>query len=194
MSEFWNRFWYSMVKMSQKEMSNINFSDLFLACIMAVIIVQLVGLIYSRLARIERNKHREHQIMFLLMIMLLMWEIAVTGREVMSERIIRTNIWWFGTNMDDNTANLLNIIFFVPFGVIVTCIQGVEKGWRRLLMTGCYSFLMSLSIELLQYITIRGYSEFVDLETNVVGGLLGAAFIMIVDQCKESRKETIGEE
>ncbi|MBO5177401.1 MAG: VanZ family protein [Lachnospiraceae bacterium] len=194
MGDFWNRFWYSMLKMSQKEMSNIDFFDLLLACIMAVITVQLLGLLYARICNKARNLRKEVLIMLLVMVMLLMWEIAVTGREQMSLRTIRTEIWWFGKNMDDNTANFLNVMFFVPFGIVTTWLQKWEKGWRRILITGCLSFWMSASIEISQYITARGYTELVDLETNVFGGIVGAVLAIALEKLrKKEEKINVGQ-
>lgn len=194
MNEFWNRFWNSLIKMSQKEMSNIDFSDLILSCIMAGILVQLIALVYSKLSGKERNIFWERWVMLLFMVMLLMWEIAVTGRNAMEQRTIRMNFLWFGSNMDDNTANLLNVLFFLPFGILATCVQNKEKRWRRVIMTGCYSFLMSLSIEVAQYITVRGYSELVDIETNTFGGFIGAALVVFSNYYKDRRKQSMEEE
>ncbi len=188
MNDFWNRFWSSMIKMSQKEMSNIDFFDLFISCMMAVIIVQLVGLIYARLFRKKRNAQKEVFIIFLLMIMLLMYEIAVTGREMMSQRIIRTNLWWFGKNMDDNTANLLNVFFFLPFGASTGLLLKNRTFGNRLVMVLCYSFLMSLSIEMAQFFSQRGYFELVDIETNTFGGVFGG--ILIGALCRRTGPKT----
>lgn len=189
MNDFWNRFWSSMIKMSEKEMSNIDFSDLFLSCLMAVIIVQLIGLVYSRLRGKQRNVRQEILIMLLVMVMLLMYEIAVLGREPMTERILRTNLWWFGKNMDDNTANLLNVFFFVPFGVIVGLLLKNRRLGNRLVMVMCYSFLMSMSIEMAQFVSQRGYLELVDVETNTFGGVLGAVLIGVLYKGSASKVE-----
>lgn len=180
MNDFWSRFWHSMIKMSQKEMSNIDFSDLLISCIMAVIIVQLVGLVYSRLFRKKRNVKRELVVMLLLMTMILMYEVAVLGRSQLPVRYVRTKLWWFGKNMDDNTANLLNVLFFVPFGIEIGLLLSERPMVNRMVMTACYSFLMSLSIEIVQYISQRGYFELVDMETNTVGGILGAVGVTIL--------------
>lgn len=190
MSDFWNRFWDSMIKMSQKEMSNIDFFDLVLSCLMAVIIVQLVGLISARLLGKTRDVKIELIVMILLMTMLLMYEIAVLGRNQLPMRYIRTTLWWFGENMDDNTANLLNILFFVPFGAEIGVLLKKRPWINRVIMTGCYSLLMSMSIEIMQYVSQRGYFELVDIETNLVGGVLGTVGIAFFFQ----RKRLVGGE
>ena len=91
--------------------------------------------------------------------------------------------------MDDNTANCLNVMFFVPFGIVVTWLQKKEKRWRRILITGCLSFWMSASIEISQYITARGYTEFVDLETNVFGGIAGAVLAIALEKLRKKEEK-----
>ncbi|MBQ9118859.1 MAG: VanZ family protein [Lachnospiraceae bacterium] len=195
MSEFWNKFWASLIKMSEKEMGHIEFMGLVELWVMLIIVVQLVALIKARLCREKRNLRKELLVILLGMYAIFMWVLAVQGRIRMPERIVRTNLLWFGSNMDDNTANLLNVVFFLPFGAMILLLQDREKGWRRILMTACYSFLMSFSIELQQYMLQCGYVELVDLETNTVGGVLGAlCMIAVQKRLAEQRKKREAEE
>ena len=60
-----------------------------------------------------------------------------------------------------------NILWFVPFGVYLS-IKGQKLRWVTL-----WTFLLSLSIELLQFVFSSGYSDVEDLILNTLGGMVG---------------------
>lgn len=63
----------------------------------------------------------------------------------------------------------LNIVIFIPVGLYITFFQK-EK---RIFNTYVTSILISLAIELTQLATMIGGFSFLDLVTNVAGGLIG---------------------
>lgn len=71
---------------------------------------------------------------------------------------------------------LLNIILFIPFGFLLTTYlylhkkQRIHTIWRPILISG---FLFSLSIEIFQFITGRGYTEVDDIINNTLGAMVG---------------------
>lgn len=69
---------------------------------------------------------------------------------------------------------VLNILLFIPFGFSFTtylnCHTRVPHLMRLVLLTG---FLLSTSVETLQYITGRGLTEVDDIINNTLGGLVG---------------------
>lgn len=60
-----------------------------------------------------------------------------------------------------------NILWFVPFGVYLST-KGQKLRWVTL-----WTFLLSLSIELLQFVFSSGYSDVEDLILNTLGGMVG---------------------
>lgn len=71
----------------------------------------------------------------------------------------------------------LNVIMTIPFGFLLPLIK---KGKTKLLKIVLYTFLLSLSIELLQPL-INGFrsSDITDIITNVIGGILGYIIYLI---------------
>lgn len=68
-------------------------------------------------------------------------------------------------------VNMLNVILFVPFGLLLGCgFRGIS--WKKVLLIGLG---ISFSIELLQYIFNRGFCETDDLIHNILGCILGFA-------------------
>lgn len=60
-----------------------------------------------------------------------------------------------------------NIFWFVPFGLY--CAAKREGIWKTLLWT----FFLSLTIEVLQFVFSSGYSDVEDLILNTLGGVIG---------------------
>ncbi len=73
---------------------------------------------------------------------------------------------------------IMNVVVFVPVGLLLSCVSNRLKWWMVLLV-GCG---ISMSIESLQFVLKRGFSEFDDLFHNTLGCLIG---IMIVALAKE---------
>ena len=77
---------------------------------------------------------------------------------------------------------LLNVLVFVPFGLLV-CLAIKSLKWWQTLMIGCG---MSVSIEILQYVLKRGTTEFGDVLHNTIGCIIGAvlckSFTLITSQ------------
>lgn len=71
----------------------------------------------------------------------------------------------------DTVASLiLNVLFFVPFGYLVPCtFKWPRKWWRVLLL----ALLLSVSIEILQYVLHRGWFDIADPFYNCEGALIG---------------------
>lgn len=63
----------------------------------------------------------------------------------------------------------LNVIMFVPIGLLV-CLAFKRLKWWQVLVIGC---VMSVSIEILQYALKRGTAEIGDVLHNTLGCLIG---------------------
>ncbi len=73
---------------------------------------------------------------------------------------------------------ILNVIMTIPFGFLFPLIKNKNS---KLLKTILYTFLLSLSIEILQPL-INGFrsADITDLITNVLGGIIGYIMYLIL--------------
>lgn len=73
---------------------------------------------------------------------------------------------------------ILNVIMTIPFGFLLPLIKNKNS---KLLKTILYTFLLSLSIEILQPL-INGFrsADITDLITNVLGGIIGYIMYLIL--------------
>lgn len=80
--------------------------------------------------------------------------------------------WDFGEHsyfLECFAANVLNVALFVPFGFFTgigfSCI-----GWKKIVSWGC---LLSIVVEISQFVLRRGYCEADDVIHNTLGCLIG---------------------
>jgi len=67
------------------------------------------------------------------------------------------------------TENIMNVVAFVPIGLLLgVCIKGL-KLWHAFLVGAC----LSVSIEVLQFILKKGFSELDDVMHNTLGCMIG---------------------
>ena len=75
---------------------------------------------------------------------------------------------------------ILNILLFIPWGIILAFIHYKESLIKCFIMPIIYSIITSGCIEIVQLITGRGYFELEDLITNVFGGFVGAIIGILI--------------
>ena len=72
--------------------------------------------------------------------------------------------------------NLLNLVLFVPVGILLGCAFRKMSWWKVALTGGS----LSISIEILQFFYKRGFSEIDDVMHNTVGCLIGYGMYRLV--------------
>lgn len=69
---------------------------------------------------------------------------------------------------------VLNIMLFIPFGFMLSCYLYTYHRLQHLFLSILLSGLfVSVGVELLQYITSRGFTEIDDVINNTVGSMIG---------------------
>ncbi len=90
-----------------------------------------------------------------------------------------TTFWSYeaiGNGRNDLLAgNIMNVVAFVPVGVLLSCLSHRLKWWMILLI----GFGISVSIETLQYFFHKGFSEFDDVFHNTLGCAIGIMIVAI---------------
>ena len=64
----------------------------------------------------------------------------------------------------------MNVIVFIPVGMILGSLLRVKGSWLVALLIGCS---ISITIEALQFCCMKGFSEVDDVMHNTVGCLIG---------------------
>ena len=84
--------------------------------------------------------------------------------------------------------NLMNVVVFIPIGLLMPiCLQRIL--WWHILLFGCG---LSLSIEILQYVLVRGNANVDDIMHNTLGCLIGYgiahAIVMFLNREKHENR------
>ena len=66
--------------------------------------------------------------------------------------------------------NVMNVVVFIPIGMILGSLLRVKGSWLVALLIGCS---ISITIEALQFWFMRGFTELDDVMHNTVGCLIG---------------------
>jgi glycopeptide antibiotics resistance protein len=74
----------------------------------------------------------------------------------------------------------MNIIFFVPFGMTFSAVFSEAFSLKKRIIATCVvAFLISITVETVQYTAAIGTAEFDDLTCNTFGALLGTLPLII---------------
>lgn len=78
--------------------------------------------------------------------------------------------FWSYDRPDLLIENIMNVIVFIPIGMILGSLLRVKGSWLVALLIGCG---ISVTIESLQFFLMRGFSELDDVMHNTLGCLTG---------------------
>ncbi len=180
MSEFLVEFWNSFSKICQVEFRNVSVINLIIFSLIGAGFVHMGCLIYVKVKKNSISLSTELIIDFLISYTIFIAQVTLLSRGLEEQvRVFDTKLLWIDKSMDQNMTNLLNIILFIPFGILISGIRMNKFSVRKIILVINYCFLTSLLIESTQYITKRGYFEIDDIEANIVGGLTGSIFLSL---------------
>ena len=102
-----------------------------------------------------------------------------TLREVRSYNY--TPFWSYNKIFHGDTTgllaeNIMNVVVFVPVGFLLSCVSRSLKWWKVLLIGSGISF----SLEILQLVFKRGFSEFDDVFHNTLGCAIGIMIVALI--------------
>lgn len=142
--------------------------------LLALVVVLLVsGILVLSKGYIE-NKGRKLGLIMLIEYSILIYSITVFLRPIQDNQSFNFHLFWsykaFCGGLNAVMAEkLLNIVAFVPIGLLVG-IAFKKTGWLQMFFI---TTMLSVSIEVIQFLFRRGFAETDDVLHNVVGSLVG---------------------
>ena len=103
---------------------------------------------------------RKRKAILILYIFFILW-VTLFSREPMTTRIFRGLFWEIEMGYWNNIIQ--NILLFIPLGFLIGGKRGIIAG-----------LLLSIGIELTQYIAVLGYCELDDVLNNTIGTAIGS--------------------
>ena len=102
----------------------------------------------------------KRKVLVVIYILIILW-ITLFSREPMTTRIFRGLFWEIEMGYWNNIIQ--NILLFIPLGFLIGGKRGIIAG-----------VLLSIGIELTQYIAVLGYCELDDVLNNTIGAAIGS--------------------
>ena len=99
----------------------------------------------------------------------LIYSSTVFFRHVLKKRAFEFTPFWSYNKPELIAENLMNVVIFIPVGALA----GValrRMTWKKVLMIG---LCLSVGIEVLQFVFMKGFSEVDDVMHNTIGCLIG---------------------
>ena len=140
------------------------------------------------------GKNRERVVAWVLLVLYIGFIIYTTllCREPGDYRQYNFQLFWSYQRFFDDIEPqgrqiLLNILFFVPFGMLAPlCVDGSWK--RKLAITVISACLLSGTVEFLQLLYRLGFAEFDDVFDNTIGAAIGAFVVLMLGRVKRGKK------
>ena len=102
----------------------------------------------------------KRKVLVALYVLIILW-ITLFSRKPMESRIFRCLFWEIEMGYWNNIIQ--NILLFIPLGFLIGGKRGIIAG-----------VLLSIGIELTQYIAVLGYCELDDVLNNTIGTAIGS--------------------
>ena len=147
-------------------------------CLAAVLLLSLYGM--------KKGTHLSAEFLLIEYVFLLLAS-TVFFRQTSTAWVHRFSPFWSYSEILNGgkeliVDNVLNVLVFVPVGLLISVAFSTIKWWQTLLL----GLSISFSIESLQYFMNKGCSEFDDLLHNTIGCMLGfGLYSGIVSKIKE---------
>lgn len=136
------------------------------------LLITIIGFLFILSVRSNKRQNRAILILYLIVIIYM----TLFNRPPLISRRMSLELFasykYFLINDYFHREILNNILLFIPLGVILAQLR---SRWS----TAAFPFLISLGIEILQFITKRGLLETDDVISNGLGGLLGFSASML---------------
>ena len=136
--------------------------------------ILIVSLAVSLAFRGWRKGMRYAAVVVLVEYIALLYGSTVIFREAREQRTYDFSPFWSYLAISEGRTelaaeNLMNVLVFVPVGFLLSaCFKSLS--WWMVLLIGC---CLSLSIEAMQFLLMRGFAEFDDVMHNTLGCVMG---------------------
>ena len=154
------------------------------------LVVFIIGLLVLLVWKGLKTGGRYASVLLLVEWVALMLCATVIFRTFSSERGFRlipfSSYWDFGPHgylLEMVAENLLNVVLFLPVGILLGC-SVWRMTWKRALLIG---LVLSIAIEVLQFVFKKGFCEVDDVMHNTLGCLIGYGIYKMVTQKAQKR-------
>ena len=176
-----------------QEMTGINIKQQVILVIIETVCVCMPGIILVRKGKLSIKKVLH--IYILVLYAGIIFSFTILRRTLGSRSrsvLLRINLGFTLTGIKSlwvSGLSMLNILLFIPWGMIVCSFIRKEKSYERTLLSTMIGFSTSACIECTQFVTRTGMFELTDLITNTLGSFVGAVIMECCLYCYNNSKK-----
>lgn len=183
-----------IVILIKQQFDGIQFDSMLIYALIGIILCNMFIYIYTLISHKKISLTQRIFIMLFVVYACFMYMITIEKREPGSRNEIHLMLD-FGNLKGDYLQIqqaiycMLNFVFFVPLGIILSVLQKHKNFFHRVSIVLLQSFLVSMIIEVLQLVTRRGYFETTDIVINTAGGFAGGIIAAVVIALSGMKRE-----
>lgn len=114
--------------------------------------------------------------LFLTEYLLLLYCATIVFRTPKDHPVFDYTLFWSYDHSNFEVQSVMNVLVFIPIGFVIGCSWKIISWWKTILG----GFVFSLSIELLQLVLKRGFTEFDDVMHNTLGCIIGYGLYSLI--------------
>lgn len=117
------------------------------------------------------------------------FSVTLLFRKPTDEEHLRLELFWSYKVIDEQFWQMfLNLLLFIPFGFLLQVLD------KRICLTILIGFLLSCSIEMLQFLLKLGLCEFDDVFHNTLGTIIGSLIELLTVRIISDHKKSIDDD
>lgn len=178
-------FFEYLFRYIRQQSRGISLQELLIMWLIGIVAVHIICMLYAGMTGKKVIWYREVLIVLIMGYCCFGCQITLLRRVSGSRGTIDTSLYfgnllgnWF--DRQQFFYSFLNVLFFVPWGLVLGLWRWEDGVFRRIVMVTSYSFLTTIVIEAAQLATGRGFFELVDIITNVAGGFIGCCIACVL--------------
>lgn len=124
-------------------------------------------------------------IYFLLLVWIILFKLSFSFSDLETLRSINLIPFYYSNQTSFHLSEVMdNVLIFIPLGILLKMLN-IEN--KKIIFLG---FILSFTLETMQFILSIGASDITDIITNTIGTIVGLFLYLILEKCLKDKTKT----
>ena len=124
-------------------------------------------------------------IYFLLLVWIILFKLSFSFSDLETLRSINLIPFYYSNQTSFHLSEVMdNVLIFIPLGILLKILNLENK---KIIFLG---FILSFTLETMQFIFSIGASDITDIITNTIGTIVGLFLYLILEKCLKDKTKT----
>lgn len=124
-------------------------------------------------------------IYFLLLVWIILFKLSFSFSDLETLRSINLIPFYYSNQTSFHLSEVMdNVLIFIPLGILLKMLN-IEN--KKIIFLG---FILSFTLETMQFIFSIGASDITDIITNTIGTIVGLFLYLILEKCLKDKTKT----